>query len=248
MQTLENLQKKSPKKINDTNQLVLQATCSEDGSKHGITDWRFDPEMIREAFTEMVISDELPFAFSDRPGFKKFVSKACQRFFVPTRRTTTRDVVAAYNIEKEKLKKVAELITLHPTAHIFFHEVAEFIILLCSWCESSDPLRKELAKRILLKYNKYWCDHTSFNIFIFVDVALDPRYKLSNYTKIATLEMFGEVKGEEVWKQMTQTLTELFEEYEKKLRSNQLLAYCYYKFRFYFFGPISLMDHGHKAR
>jgi hypothetical protein len=430
----------------------LQATASEDGSKPGITAWRFDPEMIREAFTEMVISDELPFAFSERPGFRKFMSKACPRFFVPSRRTTTRDVVAAYNNEKEKLKKFlkkscerlclttdtwtssqqqsymcvtahfideswqlhkriigfflvkghkaddigkdlerclvawgldkvftitvdnasandgavsyigrvsnksktsilqarllhmrcaahivnlivqdglkeldtsvkrvraavryikssparigkfkkcAELekvntkaflcldvvtrwnstynmlnaavayekvferyaeddpyytidlnankqpgvpdsddwenatkmaeflqhfhkltlrvsVTLHPTAHIFFHEVAELIILLRSWCESSDPLRKEMAKRMLVKYNKYWGDHTSFNILIFVAVALDPRYKLSNYTKIATLEMFGEVKGEEVWKQMTQTLTELFEEYEKK--------------------------------
>lgn len=83
----------------------MQATASEDGSKPGITAWRFDPEMIREAFTEMVISDELPFAFSERPGFRKFMSKACPRFFVPSRRTTTRDVVAAYNNEKEKLKK-----------------------------------------------------------------------------------------------------------------------------------------------
>jgi hypothetical protein len=52
-----------------------------------------------------------------------------------------------------------------------------------------------MAKRMLLKYNKYWGDHTSFNIIIFVVVALGPRYKLSNYRKIATLEMFGEVKG-----------------------------------------------------
>jgi hypothetical protein len=82
-----------------------------------------------------------------------------------------------------------------PIAHIFLHEVVELIILLWSWCESSDPLHKEMAKRMLLKYNKYWGDHTSFNIIIFVVVALGPRYKLSNYRKIATLEMFGEVKG-----------------------------------------------------
>eukprot|EP00267_Zea_mays_P045151 XP_020397404.1 zinc finger BED domain-containing protein RICESLEEPER 2-like [Zea mays] len=103
--------------------------------------------------------------------------------------------------------------TLRPTAHIFFHEVAELNILLRSWCESSDPLRNKMAKRMLAKYNKYWGDHTSFNILIFVAVALDPRYKLSNYTKIATLEMFGEVHGEVVWIKMNETLTKLFGEY-----------------------------------
>jgi hypothetical protein len=46
-----------------------------------------------------------------------------------------------------------------------------------------------------------------------VVVALDPRYKLSNYTKIATLKMFGEVHGEVVWIKMNKTLTKLFEEY-----------------------------------
>jgi hypothetical protein len=46
--------------------------------------------------------------------------------------------------------------TLRPTTHIFFHEVAELNILLWSWCESSDPLRNEMAKRMLAKYNKYW--------------------------------------------------------------------------------------------
>jgi hypothetical protein len=49
-------------------------------------------------------------------------------------------------------------ITLCPTAHIFFHEVANLNILLRSWCESSDPLRKDMAKRMLAKYNKYWGD------------------------------------------------------------------------------------------
>jgi hypothetical protein len=103
--------------------------------------------------------------------------------------------------------------TLRPTTHIFFHEVAELNILLRSWCESSDPLRNEMAKRMLAKYNKYWGDHTSLHIHIFVVVALDPRYKLSNYTKIATLKMFGEVHGEVVWIKMNKTLTKLFEEY-----------------------------------
>ena len=95
--------KKNPNKINDDKQPVLQA-CSEDGSGSSITAWRFDPEMLRVAFTEMLITDELPFAFAERLGFRKFMSKACPRFGVPSRRTATRDVVSAYNNEKEKLK------------------------------------------------------------------------------------------------------------------------------------------------
>ena len=79
--------------------------CSEDGSGSSITAWRFDPEMLRVAFTEMLITDELPFAFAERLGFRKFMSKACPRFGVPSRRTATRDVVSAYNNEKEKLKE-----------------------------------------------------------------------------------------------------------------------------------------------
>jgi hypothetical protein len=96
--------KKNPNKINDDKQPVLQA-CSEDGSGSSITAWRFDPEMLRVAFTEMLITDELPFAFAERLGFRKFMSKACPRFGVPSRRTATRDVVSAYNNEKEKLKE-----------------------------------------------------------------------------------------------------------------------------------------------
>jgi hypothetical protein len=70
--------KKNPNKINDDKQLVLQA-CSEDGSGSSITSWRLDPEMLRVAFTEMLITDELPFAFAERLGFRKFMSKACPR-------------------------------------------------------------------------------------------------------------------------------------------------------------------------
>lgn len=105
--------------------------------------------------------------------------------------------------------------SLHCTAHIFFHEIADVIILLRQWCESEDSLRKDMAKRMIAKYNKYWGDHKSFNILIFIAVSLDPRYKLSNYIKIAILEMFGETQGQVVWTEIRKTLRELFEEYGK---------------------------------
>ena len=57
-----------------------------------------------------------------------------------------------------------------------------------------------MAERMIAEYDKYWGACESFNTLIFVSVALDPRYKLSDYTRFATYERFGEIKGEEVWK------------------------------------------------
>ncbi|WVZ98351.1 hypothetical protein U9M48_043807 [Paspalum notatum var. saurae] len=289
--------------INDGKQPVLQA-ISEDGSRSSITDWRFDPEMLREAFSEILITDELPFAFADRPGFfmvkghraddigkdlerclvdwgldgvftitvdnasanngavsciarilnksktsileamllhmrcaahivnlivqdglkeldlsvkrirlaVKFIKSSPARIAkfkkcaelekVDTKAFLCLDVFTRWNSTYAMLKvavayekvferyaeddpyyvidltadkqpgvpdsddwaraaKMVEFLehfqkltlrvsaTLCPTAHIFFHEVAELNILLRSWCESSDLLRKEMAKRML---------------------------------------------------------------------------------------------------
>jgi hypothetical protein len=41
------------------------------------TTWRFDQEAFRDAFAEMVIEDEQPFCFGEKPGFRKFMSKVC---------------------------------------------------------------------------------------------------------------------------------------------------------------------------
>ncbi|XBI28102.1 hypothetical protein VPH35_052403 [Triticum aestivum] len=444
--------KRNPHSNKDDKQPTLQATPNQgDASKCSLTTWRFDQDKLRDALAEMVIVDELPFAFVEKPGFRRFVAKACPRFNVPSRRTVTRDCVRIHYREKVKLKKFfkescervcvttdtwtssqkqnfmcvtahfidndwvlhkwiigfflvrghkgedigkdlekclvewgidkvfsvtvdnaspndgavsyikrimnsanasigrgeymhmrcaahilnlivtnglkeldisvkrvraavkfvknsparitkfkkcAELeklankgflsldvctrwnstflmlkaaatyekvfvryeeedpyfaielngdkmpgvpqpedwdnaskmaeflehfykLTLrvsasnHCTSHIFFHQIADIIVLLRAWCGSGDPLRREMGERMLDKYNKYWADHKSFNILIFAAVALDPRYKLSNYIKIATFEMFGQINGEEVWTKMNTTLTNLFQEYFK---------------------------------
>jgi hypothetical protein len=67
--------------------------------------WRFDQDALREAFAEMVIEDEQPFCFGEKPGLIKFLAKACPRFQLPSRRTCTRDIVRLYFEEKAKLKK-----------------------------------------------------------------------------------------------------------------------------------------------
>lgn len=84
----------------DPKQGTLQAVHGEAPST-----WRFDQDGFREAFAEMVITDELPFVFGERSGFRKFMSIVFPCFQVPSRRTTTRDIVRHYYLGKARLKK-----------------------------------------------------------------------------------------------------------------------------------------------
>jgi hypothetical protein len=52
----------------------------------------------------MVIVDEQAFAFAERQCFRKFMSVACPRWNVISRRTLTRDIIGRYFEEKAKLK------------------------------------------------------------------------------------------------------------------------------------------------
>lgn len=98
-----------------------------------------------------------------------------------------------------------------------------------------------MAKRMQDKYDKYWGhwhekevenenenekgkgkakakakkkEEENMNLLIFVASALDPRFKLSNYTKLVIGEMFGEVNGLKVWEALNACLKALFEEYK----------------------------------
>jgi hypothetical protein len=66
--------------------------------------WKFDPEALRNSFAAMIIEDELPFAFGEKSRFRRFMTVACPRFLIPSRRTCTRDTVRMFFEEKAKLK------------------------------------------------------------------------------------------------------------------------------------------------
>jgi len=53
------------------------------------------------------------------------------------------------------------------------------------------------------------------NIVIFFCVAMDPRFKLSNYVKMATMVMFGDDIGEKLWATVNTYFRALFEEYKE---------------------------------
>ncbi|KAM3287636.1 hypothetical protein P3S67_021066 [Capsicum chacoense] len=67
--------------------------------------WKFEQEVVRRALFEMIIIDELPFSFVENEGFKKFMSKAQPLFWIPSRRTITRDFYDIYGELRQSLKK-----------------------------------------------------------------------------------------------------------------------------------------------
>jgi hypothetical protein len=125
--------------------------------------------------------------------------------------------------------------TLHITSHTFFQEIGEVFLLIQSWLNSTDALHSPTWRRMKDKFHKYWgawhtnrCDNVNendkgwgkgkkenINLLIFVATCLDPRYKLSMYTKITVEEIFGETRGQLVWEAINSYVYELFEEYRK---------------------------------
>lgn len=58
--------KRNPhRNIGDDKQAVLQASQGD-----GVNTWKYDPDAIRAAFVEMIIEDELPFAFCENLGLR----------------------------------------------------------------------------------------------------------------------------------------------------------------------------------
>ena len=55
----------------------------------------------------------------------------------------------------------------------------------------------------------------NINLLIFIAAVLDPRYKLSLYTKLTVEEIFGEERGQLVWAVIKSCLRELFDEYRQ---------------------------------
>jgi hypothetical protein len=127
--------------------------------------------------------------------------------------------------------------TLHITAHTFLYEIGEVQVLIQLWIDSTDPLQSSMGMRMKEKFDKYWgLWHTknehekekekergrgkakekeNMNLLIFVAACLDPRYKLSLYTKITVEEIFGEERGQLVWEDIDTCIHELFDEYRK---------------------------------
>lgn len=124
--------------------------------------------------------------------------------------------------------------SLQVTIESFLFEIGEIQILINGWMNSDDLLQAEMGKRMKDKYDKYWGtwhpndvnekvtgkgkdkgkEKENVNLLIFIGAALDPRYKLSEYTKLTIEEMFGEQSGQQVWSAITACIRELYDAYK----------------------------------
>ncbi|KAK9929235.1 hypothetical protein M0R45_026341 [Rubus argutus] len=57
------------------------------------------------AVTEMIVMDELPFSFIERPGFRRFCSVAIPKFLVPSWKVIVKTFLRMYQSKKEELRK-----------------------------------------------------------------------------------------------------------------------------------------------
>ena len=92
----------------------------------------------------MIIEDEEPFAKGEKSGFRKFMSVACSRFTLPSRRTCTRDCVQLYFEQKAKLK-------------IFFQEQCNRVCLTTDgWTSQQQENYMTVTAHFI---DKDWCLH-----------------------------------------------------------------------------------------
>jgi hypothetical protein len=98
------------------------------------------------------------------------------------------------------------------TVNLFFAELAKIHMHLGKYAASGDLFLADMAKRMQMKYNKYWGDLTQVNRLLFVAAVLDPQYKI-----IYLDFWFKKVLGLELGAKMTSlvrgTLDQLFTEY-----------------------------------
>ncbi|XP_055962336.1 zinc finger BED domain-containing protein RICESLEEPER 2-like [Mercurialis annua] len=80
--------------------LTLQPAAKFDAENEGkgqLGTWKFSQDDI---LAYMLIVDELPFRFVEGLGFKRFMSYACPRFYIPSRWTANRDCYQLYLDER----------------------------------------------------------------------------------------------------------------------------------------------------
>lgn len=78
---------------------------SDDGSLETVSIprlWEFNQDVIRKALARMLITDELPFSFVERDGFREFCKAINPHFLVPSCATATRDCYTLF-IEQRKM-------------------------------------------------------------------------------------------------------------------------------------------------
>ncbi|XP_055835200.1 zinc finger BED domain-containing protein RICESLEEPER 2-like [Solanum dulcamara] len=98
------------------------------------------------------------------------------------------------------------------TSNSFFHEIFNLQKIICKYVRSEDSILSGLAKKMELKFNKYWGTFESMNKLLFIAVVMDPRYKLK-YVEYLFKNSYGCLVGAEKSKKVMDTLSRLYDYY-----------------------------------
>ncbi|XP_047320451.1 zinc finger BED domain-containing protein RICESLEEPER 2-like [Impatiens glandulifera] len=105
------------------------------------------------------------------------------------------------------------------TCNSFLNEISTVHCILQD-CEMSDDCHiRDMAKRMKMKYDKYWGDIEKMNKLIFISAIIDPRQKM-DYVDFVLKEMYGEVIGVRMSIQVKQAIYELYNGYKDALNSS----------------------------
>ncbi|XP_055800472.1 zinc finger BED domain-containing protein RICESLEEPER 2-like [Solanum dulcamara] len=106
--------------------------------------------------------------------------------------------------------------TFHVTSNCFFHElfIRQSIIIQYSNC--SDSILTNMARKMKIKFDKYWGDFEDMNMLLFVVVVLDPRYKMK-YVNFLFNNFYDPVEGNGKSTKVLNTLTRLYNHYKNSI-------------------------------
>ncbi|XP_060211894.1 zinc finger BED domain-containing protein RICESLEEPER 1-like [Lycium barbarum] len=102
--------------------------------------------------------------------------------------------------------------TSYVTSNSFFHDIFNLQMIICKNVRSEDSILSGMAKKMELKFNKYWGTFESMNKLLFIAVILDPRYKLK-YVEYLFKNSYGCLVGAEKSKKVMDTLSRLYDYY-----------------------------------
>ena len=104
-----------------------------------------------------------------------------------------------------------EIVAIH-TMLKNLEEVVEIIDVNDEEDESTVTNFKEMAKKMRMKYDKYYGTPEKMNLLVYIAPIFDPRYKLAGL-ELSLHDLFGEEQGFALGLQVKQKVEALFEEY-----------------------------------
>jgi hypothetical protein len=102
--------------------------------------------------------------------------------------------------------------SLHVTSGGFFHEFVLMQSKLKELAGHSDPIIATMFELMKTKFSKYWEDKKDLNNLLFVDLILDPRYKLK-FLSFFFKGIYGPEKKKELVGKIESDLRRLFDCY-----------------------------------